>query len=80
MIYPNPATDQLVIDINCKSSQNIVQVLNLLGEEVINKSINAGDNGKCHEQLDISSLPAGLYVVNVITETGLQQAKRFVKE
>jgi len=70
-VYPNPANDRLTIESGSEII-NSVQVLNLLGETVLSPSWNGNS-------IDISSLKAGMYLVNVNTKNGTA-AKLIVKE
>lgn len=60
-IYPNPAHDNLTV----KALQNInsIQIVNMLGQDII----NVGQRQEHAAQIDISSLPAGVYFVKVTT-------------
>lgn len=66
--YPNPVIDVL----NLSYSQNIdkVEVINLLGQEVITKSVNATQG-----QIDMSNLPVGTYIVRVTSEDQVKTIK-----
>lgn len=66
--YPNPVKDVL----NLSYTQNIdkVQVVNLLGQEVITKSINAAQS-----QIDMSNLPIGTYLVRVTANDEVKTIK-----
>ncbi len=66
--YPNPVKDIL----NLSYSQNIskVQVINLLGQEVITNSINATQG-----QIDMSNLPVGTYLVRVTSDEQVKTIK-----
>ena len=66
--YPNPVVDVL----NLSYTQNIdkVQVINLLGQEVIAKSINATQS-----QIDMSNLPIGTYLVKVTANDEVKTIK-----
>lgn len=66
--YPNPVKDVL----NLSYSKNIdkVQVINLIGQEVITKSINATTS-----EVDMSNLPSGTYIVKVTADTQTQTIK-----
>ncbi|MFO7655463.1 MAG: Ig-like domain-containing protein [Bacteroidales bacterium] len=69
-VFPNPANDYITLNIK---QQSIISVHNVVGEMVMNKILEAG------EQLDISSLANGIYFVNAIIE-GKVATLRFVKE
>jgi hypothetical protein len=56
--YPNPVKD--VLNISYTSEISSVKIINMLGQEVISKNINATSS-----QIDMSQLSAGTYIVNV---------------
>jgi Secretion system C-terminal sorting domain len=66
--YPNPVIDVL----NLSYSKNIdkVQVLNLVGQEVLTKSVNATD-----AKVDMSNLASGTYLVRVSSENQVKTLK-----
>ena len=59
-IYPNPANEKITIE-----AQNIerVSISNVMGQKVYEKSVNS-DN----MVIDVNSFPAGIYMINVVTE------------
>lgn len=71
-MYPNPATTNFTIE----AQDNIekIAVLNMLGQEVISKSLN-----NQQATIDISSLQVGVYVVKA-TINGTVSTSRIVKE
>lgn len=56
--YPNPVKD--VLNVSYTSEISSVKIINMLGQEVISKKINATSS-----QIDMSQLSAGTYIVNV---------------
>ena len=70
--YPNPVKDVL----NLSYSQNIsdVAVFNLLGQQVVTKTVNAAQG-----QIDMSNLAAGTYLVKVTTDN-LVKTIKVIKE
>ena len=56
--YPNPVKD--VLNLSYTSEISTVRVMNMLGQEVISKNLNAAN-----AQVDMSQLSAGTYIVNV---------------
>ena len=70
--YPNPVNDILNIQYSQEISQ--VQVINLLGQEVISKALNASQG-----QIDMSGLPAGTYLVKV-TADGSEKTIKVLKQ
>ncbi len=59
-VYPNPAKD--VVNIVCAGMKQI-NVINELGQTIIHHNINSN-----HYQLNISSLPKGIYLLNIINK------------
>ncbi len=66
--YPNPVKDILTLS----NTQNIdkVQVINLLGQEVITRSMNATE-----AQIDMSNLSQGAYLVRVTSNNQVKTIK-----
>ncbi len=77
-VYPNPATDNLNIDITTEKSSNPeVQILNSFGQVVYSEiyTINSGQNTV---KMNISELPSGIYFVRA-TFGNESIIKKFVK-
>lgn len=75
-LYPNPATNQVVLDLSTYTSGSYaVQVLNLSGQQVLATRLNGGSA----QTLDIQSLPAGSYLLRVQGATE-QVVQRLVKQ
>lgn len=68
LIYPNPVKDML--NISYSSEISYVRVVNMLGQEVISRDINATST-----QLDMSHLSAGAYLVTVSSGDVLKTIK-----
>jgi hypothetical protein len=66
--YPNPVKD--VLNLSYTSEISNVRVINLLGQEVISKSINTTST-----QVDMSQLSAGAYIVNVTVADTIKTLK-----
>ncbi len=71
-MYPNPAIN--VLNIEALSNIESVSVYNLLGQEVIAKTIN-----NKVVNLDITSINSGIYIIKT-TIDGVTAASRFVKQ
>ena len=68
-IYPNPSTDRVYID--CAERQNIkMQVYNIIGECVFESVLTSGTN-----EIDISSLTTGIYVIKLTGTDGTYEQK-----
>ena len=72
-IYPNPATEKLTIAYNEKQNINL-QIYNTIGECVMQKQLANNTN-----EIDISSLAKGIYVVRITGTNGTFQQK-LIKE
>jgi uncharacterized membrane protein len=68
-VYPNPATDQITINIGIDRFQ--VEVLTILGQVVLTES-----NAKT---LDVSSLTNGTYIISIIADDK-RSNKMFTKQ
>ena len=77
-VYPNPASQTLYISfaISGASTPAIVKVMDITGKEVMNS--NTTINNGSLLSMDISSLTAGMYFVQVITEKATQ-VEKFIK-
>lgn len=58
IVYPNPVKD--VLNISYATEISSVRVINMIGQEVLSKNVNATSS-----QVDMSQLSAGTYIVNV---------------
>lgn len=68
-LFPNPGNEQLNVVLNIDEASNSqVSVMNIEGKEVMNESIMLG--GGNMKTLDVTQLPAGIYVIQVRTESG----------
>jgi len=71
-LYPNPTTSSLKIEVNKKVSAFIIT--NVAGHELMRREAN-----QTSLQLDVSSLPSGLYMVQILTKEMQLVSKRFIK-
>lgn len=69
-VYPNPANETVYVQYAQNGQGDIqFQMVDLSGKSVWNTTVqNANLNGI--QQIDVSALPAGIYLISVITETG----------
>jgi PKD repeat protein len=64
-VFPNPIQDLATVQIDLKENMDLTMTItNLVGQEVVreNKTLNAGNNTF---NLDMSSLPTGLYLLSL---------------
>ncbi len=80
MVYPNPATDFVQVDVGLDKAE-LVQLLliNSAGQNVLQRSYSL-QRGSHILSLDISRLPAGIYNLVIRGESGLQQAHSLLKK
>ena len=71
-LYPNPASDYVIITNN--KSIDKIGVYNLVGSKVMEKQVN-----KSTTKLDVSELNSGLYVIRVYTGESYSDRKLIVK-
>lgn len=65
ILYPNPAQSNLNIGIiNLNYSHAVVQLIDILGKNVKNISITNNNS----QGIDISDIPKGLYIVNILID------------
>jgi hypothetical protein len=78
-IYPNPATDKLVINANnLQQGNHIVRIINTMGQSVFTQSFNSSNNST---SIDIARWPSGIYWIEltdankqrILTTTFLKQ-------
>lgn len=62
-IYPNPASDYLMVELDKKCVGNI-SILNLVGNVIVNTDINS-----LNMRIDLTGLPEGIYFLNIQTDT-----------
>ncbi|MEO9533140.1 MAG: glycosyl hydrolase family 18 protein [Crocinitomicaceae bacterium] len=70
-LYPNPSNDMVFLNVPENANLDRVVIFNFLGEQVMNSTNIMG-------KIDVSQLPAGVYVVRVSVEQQLKDFK-FVK-
>ena len=66
--YPNPVKD--VLNVSYSTEISSIRVINMIGQEVISKNINATST-----QVDMSQLSAGTYIVNVTVGDSVKTLK-----
>ncbi len=67
-VYPNPVRD--VLNISFESVISSISIYNLLGQEMLTKSMNAKESS-----IDVSQLAAGTYLVKIIAGDALKTMK-----
>jgi hypothetical protein len=79
-IYPNPAKDHLILKYNSENTQQIrISLTNGFGAEVY-RSIQNIEKGSNNITLDLSSVDAGTYLLNITDEKDNTGSKKLVIE
>lgn len=74
-IYPNPSSEKISITFNLAIKAEELWISNTAGLRVLSKKINSTTET---EEVDISVLPSGLYIISIKTNEGIISS-RFVK-
>ncbi|MGZ3866266.1 MAG: T9SS type A sorting domain-containing protein [Bacteroidia bacterium] len=79
-VYPNPANNDLTIEINktSPSANNSYSVYGVDGKVVLSRSIGSVAAGKYQEKVDMSTLSPGMYFVEVVSD-GARSTKKVTK-
>jgi hypothetical protein len=79
VIYPNPAADQLTIILEGIEELKSIQIdfFNVMGQKIITVPLADYQVGI---KVDVSTVPAGIYLVSVRSEQGVFSTTRVVVE
>jgi len=81
-VYPNPASDQITIDVILSQPKEIqYKILDLLGR-IVNDELSTkkySDSGRFTETMDVSFLKSGLYLLVLTDKEGAKMTKRILK-
>jgi photosystem II stability/assembly factor-like uncharacterized protein len=73
-VYPNPATEKIIIETSQISDQGTISIMNGQGQEILTRKIDSFTN-----EIQINNLSSGVYFVKLISDRGISIAK-FVKK
>jgi flagellar hook assembly protein FlgD len=76
-VVPNPASgNEFEVNTYNKLKSNLtITLVNVNGQTVYTDTLGAKDPGEFRYTIDASSLPKGIYILNVSSETGVKTAK-----
>jgi Secretion system C-terminal sorting domain len=77
VVYPNPARDQLTVDLNRPSQDVKIRFLTTDGKVIRTENIGTVQRSK---DLDISTLSSGAYILEIITGNSEKYFVRFIKK
>ena len=76
LVYPNPTNSDITIEFESSNTSEIkIGVYNTLGQEIFNKEISSF-SGKFKEKINLGDYSEGVYIVNIISDTGKLYTKR----
>ncbi len=75
-VFPNPVSSELTF-INDQSNIVEIQIRNILGQSLLNKTV---DNGLQKQTIDVSEIPAGIYFYFLRDTNSQMLTGKFVKE
>lgn len=77
-VYPNPADDEINVKLNLEKSEGLIfSLLNVQGQQVLNKSI-AGQNGQNLVVLGTENISEGVYFLNIVSSDGVKNIRKIV--
>ncbi len=74
-IFPNPVSDELTIQLNSPCINCKIEITNTIGVKISSQEIKSSIT-----ELNIKTLPSGVYFIKLQTQTGVTQVKKFVKK
>ena len=78
-LYPNPVQSRINVEAkNIENGKMDINIFDQVGRVVINKTTEVSNN-EMNEQLDMQSLPAGIYIVSLTDANGKNMVMKCVK-
>jgi hypothetical protein len=78
-VYPNPCKDRLTIKMQQAGTFNRIQLVNILGENVLN--INVGEiQNSFNETIEVSALSEGIYFIEFLKGDEIVFQEKFLKK
>jgi len=75
-LYPNPSSSQLTISYTLLTTETVnISIVDVLGKEVVNVFNQKQLQGEYNMQIDISTIDAGLYFIQLNTKNSIQSKK-----
>jgi uncharacterized protein YfaS (alpha-2-macroglobulin family) len=79
-VFPNPATDLVQVQYVLEESSPVqLNCLNAMGQVLQTQEFSVRSSGTHHTAFDLSSLPGGLYQIQITTQKGTS-TKSVVKQ
>lgn len=78
-LYPNPASGEVTVSLTgVAESSYVLCVVDLLGQTMVTRQVSSS-GGSLRELVNLSGLPAGIYMVQLVSDTGAYRGKVTVK-
>jgi hypothetical protein len=78
-LYPNPATDQITINLTLQESKTVsVQLYNEIGQKIERSAKLDGIQGINTIELNVATWPKGIYFAQILLDGNIAATKRFV--
>jgi hypothetical protein len=79
LVYPNPSSGRTTVEISLTSPKADLEIVNILGERVVHRSVSTGKNQLLKEDVDLSGLANGVYFIKLKSESEIY-VSRFIRE
>lgn len=76
-IFPNPATDEISVELEALQGDAVISIFDLNGQEVYRNAIS--NEGKVIERISVSEFAAGIYSLQITSDEGVASKKFQVK-
>ena len=77
LLYPNPANNEITIELSEVIQNATIKIMNAIGQIVYEETINSAGNSKTLKNIDISGYTKGIYTVS-IENKGVKAIKKLV--
>lgn len=74
-IFPNPAHDAVTLVIEGNQTTGTLEVFNALGKLVLKQDLVSQET-----QINVSNLSRGVYILNIMQQTGYSHTSKFIKD
>ena len=77
-VFPNPATNNITIDIKALPGKKSIMIYDVIGQEMVNKTLES-QNENIQEVIDVSAFAKATYILRLDVNNELFQIIKFVK-
>ncbi|MFL5764632.1 MAG: T9SS type A sorting domain-containing protein [Bacteroidia bacterium] len=76
LVYPDPATNELNIDLGTVAETGTIRVFDLQGRTIIQEAIRTGAS---RQKISVSELVNGIYLIELQSASGIRATTKFIK-